>query len=225
MLRTAHLHPLDTGPWTLGFDPGPLPDQAVSLLPRLLAATRTGLTPASDDELEQKDHPVTSTGHLPFRWAHETSGLAAKNTRHAVPTRLPTSLRDPVHEYLVCECPCRSDREYELPADVPRLDDPVRFGSLLQRIALLHLDPERPSGAEVEQLAQLGGAGLGEQPPHAELAGGRLGLPCDRADPLRVGDQVLGKPAEPPASRPRRARCPRRAGRRRERARPALRRS
>src|SRR6266540_6799564 len=31
--------------------PGPSPDRAASLLPGLLAATRTGLTPAGDDEL------------------------------------------------------------------------------------------------------------------------------------------------------------------------------
>ena len=34
-----------------GLRPGPFPDRAASLLPGLLAATRTGLTPASDDEL------------------------------------------------------------------------------------------------------------------------------------------------------------------------------
>ena len=34
-----------------GLRPGPFPGQAASLLPGLLAATRTGLTPASDDEL------------------------------------------------------------------------------------------------------------------------------------------------------------------------------
>ena len=34
-----------------GLRPGPLPDRAASLLPGLLAATRTGLTPAGDDEL------------------------------------------------------------------------------------------------------------------------------------------------------------------------------
>jgi hypothetical protein len=61
----------------------------------------------------------------------------------------------------------RSDREDELPADVSRLDDPVRIGGLLQRVGLLDLDPQRPCGAEVEQLAQLGGVGLGEQPAHA----------------------------------------------------------
>ena len=34
-----------------GLRPGPFPGQAASLLPGLLAATRTGLPPASDDEL------------------------------------------------------------------------------------------------------------------------------------------------------------------------------
>src|SRR5512132_3170806 len=34
-----------------GLRPGPFPNRAASLLPGLLAATRTGLTPAGDDEL------------------------------------------------------------------------------------------------------------------------------------------------------------------------------
>ncbi len=34
-----------------GLRPDPFPDRAASLLPGLLAATRTGLTPAGDDEL------------------------------------------------------------------------------------------------------------------------------------------------------------------------------
>ena len=34
-----------------GLRPGPFPDQTASLLPGLLAATRTGLPPAGDDEL------------------------------------------------------------------------------------------------------------------------------------------------------------------------------
>src|SRR4051794_38406704 len=34
-----------------GLRPGPFPDRAASLLPGLLAATRTGLAPAGDDEL------------------------------------------------------------------------------------------------------------------------------------------------------------------------------
>jgi hypothetical protein len=48
MLRTAPSLPHEG--LTLGSD-DPFPGQAASLLPGLLAATRTGLTPASDDEL------------------------------------------------------------------------------------------------------------------------------------------------------------------------------
>jgi hypothetical protein len=39
------------GAFDAGLRPDPFPDQAASLLPSLLAATRTGLTPAGDDEL------------------------------------------------------------------------------------------------------------------------------------------------------------------------------
>jgi len=62
-------------PWRAsdtGLRPDPFPDRAASLLPGLLAATRTGLTPAGDDEHEQQ---VTYMGNLLFRWAHERSGL------------------------------------------------------------------------------------------------------------------------------------------------------
>ena len=40
---------------TLGSRPGPLPDRAASLLPGLLAAIRTGLPPAGDDELTNRE--------------------------------------------------------------------------------------------------------------------------------------------------------------------------
>src|SRR5664280_442166 len=75
MLRTAQLLPqraLDTG-----LRPGPFPTRAASLLPGLLTATRTGLTPASDDEHEQRKHPAKSRGHLLFHWAHEWSNYFA----------------------------------------------------------------------------------------------------------------------------------------------------
>jgi hypothetical protein len=36
----------------------PVPDRAASLLPGLLAATRTGLTPAGDDELQTRTRPL-----------------------------------------------------------------------------------------------------------------------------------------------------------------------
>src|SRR6516165_10242657 len=51
-----------------GLRPGPFPDRAASLLPGLLAATRTGLTPAGDDEL-MLDHDL----HLDLQlWAHSS---------------------------------------------------------------------------------------------------------------------------------------------------------
>jgi hypothetical protein len=58
-----------------GLRPGPFPDRAASLLPGLLAATRTGLPPAGDDELTNSKihHGVTSRCHLPFCWAHRRS--------------------------------------------------------------------------------------------------------------------------------------------------------
>ena len=45
-----------------GLRPDPFPDRAASLLPGLLAATRTGLTPAGDDELMLDQ--VISNNHL-----------------------------------------------------------------------------------------------------------------------------------------------------------------
>ena len=47
-----------------GLRPDPFPDRAASLLPGLLAATRTGLTPAGDDELTTEDHLHTMTSRL-----------------------------------------------------------------------------------------------------------------------------------------------------------------
>jgi hypothetical protein len=60
--------PRERGDHGRAFPPG-----AASLLPGLLAATPTGLTPASDDELTnaKKHHGITSRCHLPLCWAHE----------------------------------------------------------------------------------------------------------------------------------------------------------
>ena len=52
-----------------GLRPRPFPDETASLLPGLLAATRTGLTPAGDDEL-------TNHGHL-----HEVTSSSAGRTK------------------------------------------------------------------------------------------------------------------------------------------------
>src|ERR1700751_2620921 len=61
MLRTASSLPLHRA-FDAGLQPGPFPDQAASLLPGLLAATRTGLTPAGDNELMSGQ--VKSNNHL-----------------------------------------------------------------------------------------------------------------------------------------------------------------
>jgi hypothetical protein len=50
MLRTAPSLPHERA-FVAGLRPRPFPDETASLLPGLLAATRTGLPPASDDEL------------------------------------------------------------------------------------------------------------------------------------------------------------------------------
>src|SRR6266576_1961724 len=50
MLRTASSLPLHRA-FDAGLRPDPFPDRAASLLPGPLAVTRTGLAPASDEEL------------------------------------------------------------------------------------------------------------------------------------------------------------------------------
>jgi len=70
-MSTDKLHERVCAPFTLscspnrafdaGLRPGPFPDRAASLLPGLLAATRTGLTPAGDDELQSGHHRWTIT--------------------------------------------------------------------------------------------------------------------------------------------------------------------
>ncbi len=64
--------PAPMGLSTLGFDPPPFPDRTARLLPSLLVATRTGLTPAGDDELML----VSATRYPLQLWAHARSGLA-----------------------------------------------------------------------------------------------------------------------------------------------------
>jgi len=73
----ASLHATDrivappAGALDAGLRPDPFPDRAASLLPGLLAATRTGLAPAGDDEL-MNSRISHSWLHLPFCWAHES---------------------------------------------------------------------------------------------------------------------------------------------------------
>src|SRR5205823_9722196 len=60
-----------------GLRPRPSPGETASLLRGLLAATRTGLPPAGDDELTntKKHHGITSRCHLLLCWAHEKTSL------------------------------------------------------------------------------------------------------------------------------------------------------
>src|SRR5215207_6843495 len=55
-----------------GLRPGPFPDRAASLLPGLLAATRTGLTPAGDDELPIRSQPLDDHLLIPGRTGWST---------------------------------------------------------------------------------------------------------------------------------------------------------
>jgi hypothetical protein len=66
------------------------PPDAASLLPGLLAATRTGLPPASDDELTNTKihHGATSRCHLLLCWAHERPRLASEGVSVAAPAVL-----------------------------------------------------------------------------------------------------------------------------------------
>jgi len=53
-----------------GLRPRPFPDEAASLLPGLLAATRAGLSPASDGELTNSRISRYVTASPPSCWAH-----------------------------------------------------------------------------------------------------------------------------------------------------------
>src|SRR3954468_13750066 len=77
MLRTAQSLPQEWA-FDTGLRPRPFPNEAASLLPGPLAATRTGLTPASDDELTTQDQPPTRpTSCL---WAHEKRSVLSRLT-------------------------------------------------------------------------------------------------------------------------------------------------
>jgi hypothetical protein len=72
------------GAFDAGLRPGPFPDQAASLLPGLLAATRTGLTPAGDDELmSDRDHIIDLRlwAHSDVLCRHRSKGAHAYKPR------------------------------------------------------------------------------------------------------------------------------------------------
>jgi AcrR family transcriptional regulator len=77
--RQASLHVTDRSvahPATRGARAGlrhrPFPDDTTNLLPGLLTATRTGLPPASDDELTNQPSTVYTINHQPFLDAQES---------------------------------------------------------------------------------------------------------------------------------------------------------
>src|SRR5271166_3743157 len=88
MLRTASSLPLRRA-FDAGLRPGPFTDRAASLLPGLLAATRTGLSPASGDELTDTKihHGARSWCHLPSCWAHWKAALRVAGASRAVGTQ------------------------------------------------------------------------------------------------------------------------------------------
>ena len=67
------MHTPRSGALDAGLRHRPFPDDTASLLPGLLIATRTGLTPASDDELTNQPSTTYMINHQPFwtHWRHE----------------------------------------------------------------------------------------------------------------------------------------------------------
>src|SRR5664279_4181049 len=104
MLRTAQLLPqraLDTG-----LRPGPFPTRAASLLPGLLTATRTGLTPASDDEHEPANHLVIRSPPV----LQDAPRIEAKEC-------IGWAIADHMRTDLVCDALDMAARNYELAED------------------------------------------------------------------------------------------------------------
>src|SRR4051794_37842826 len=84
MLRTVQSLPLERA-FDTGLRPDPFPDRAASLLPGLLAATRTGLPPASDDELTTTDQPPTRSTSCLLGARENLNGALKSEKRHNHP--------------------------------------------------------------------------------------------------------------------------------------------
>jgi hypothetical protein len=80
-----------------GLRPDPFPDQAASLLPGLLAATRTGLTPASNDELQTKTRPRNDHLSITGRTGCRTTGRGQSGTAEEIQRAFDAG--KPVHVY------------------------------------------------------------------------------------------------------------------------------
>jgi len=77
------LHTPRSGALDAGLRHRPFPDDTASLLPGLLIATRTGLTPASDDELTNQPSTTYMINHQPFwtHWRFEDEAAVEKRRR------------------------------------------------------------------------------------------------------------------------------------------------
>src|SRR5512132_2665771 len=82
-----------------GLRPGPFPDQAASLLPGSLATTRTGLTPAGDDELVIRSSPLDDhlliSGRTGWSTSTSSSRRASSSCRRTGPRGSPSTSRSP----------------------------------------------------------------------------------------------------------------------------------
>ena len=84
--RYGPLNRSPTRAFDTGLRPDPFPDQTATLLPGLLAATRTGLTPAGDDELQTRTRPLDD--HLLITGR---TGWSTRPERHPGQGRFPYS--------------------------------------------------------------------------------------------------------------------------------------
>jgi hypothetical protein len=105
MLRTASSLP--PGAFDAGLRPRPFPDEAASLLPGLLAATRTGLPPAGDDELTNTKkhhalrHGATSCSAGRTKKAHCAASLVTRRCLTALSNSISSSYHTPLEPQLL----------------------------------------------------------------------------------------------------------------------------
>ena len=133
-----------------GLRPGPFPDQAATLLPGLLAATRTGLSPAGDDELTNSKIRCYVTATPPALlgarncWANCAQGMSLR-----APDRWRRPHREPGHLL-------HAPREYEsflqrTPAHC------ALHAAAPQRPLPPVIEPDRVSHLDIRRRDRLGG--------------------------------------------------------------------
>src|SRR5262249_19001110 len=111
--------PLSRSPYHRAFDTGlrrqAFPPDAASLLPGLLAATRTGLPPASDDELTSSDQSPTRSTSTLLGAPERLSDYPHRTRRH--PQRRSTTHHEP--ENHMSAAPREIDHGRRIVAGVP----------------------------------------------------------------------------------------------------------